>query len=94
MAGFVEIYGIKLPIIEGKCDLAKVIVDSARKQGLEFKDGDIVAVTCKIVSKALGLLVNIGGIKPSPRALEIVSYESFEELEERQEKYVRKHRGI
>jgi len=73
MEGSVEIYGIKLPIIEGKCDLAKVIVDSARKQGLEFRDGDIVAVTCKIVSKALGLLVNIGEIKPSPRALEIAS---------------------
>jgi len=73
MEGSVEIYGIRLPIIEGECDLAKVIVDSARKQGLEFKDGDIVAVTCKIVSKALGLLVNIGGIKPSPRALEIAS---------------------
>ena len=73
MESQVEIYGIKLPIIEGKCDLAKVIVDSARKQGLEFRDGDIVAVTCKIVSKALGLLVNIGEIKPSPRALEIAS---------------------
>jgi len=73
MEGSVEIYGIKLPIIEDKCDLAKVIVDSARKQGLEFRDGDIVAVTCKIVSKALGLLVNIGEITPSPRALEIAS---------------------
>ncbi len=73
MEGSVEIYGIKLPIIEAKCGLAKVIVDSARKQGLEFRDGDIVAVTCKIVSKALGLLVNIGEIKSSPRALEIAS---------------------
>jgi len=69
----VEIYGIKLPIIEGKCDLAKVIVDSVRKQGLEFRDGDIVAVTCKIVSKCLGLLVNIGETKPSPKALKIAS---------------------
>lgn len=49
----VEIYGIKLPIIEGECDLAKLIVDSAKKQGLEFRDKDIVVVTCKVVSKCL-----------------------------------------
>ena len=73
MTGAVEIYGIRLPIIEGKCDLAKVIVDSARKQGLEFRNGDIIAVTCKIVSKCLGLLVNLSEIKPSPRALKISS---------------------
>ncbi len=35
-------------------------------------------------------------LKPLPAGESggIVSYESFEELEERQEKYVRKHRGI
>jgi len=69
----VEIYGIRLPIIEGKCDLVKLIVDSVREQGLEFRDGDIIVLTCKLVSKCLGLLVDIREIKPSPRALRIAS---------------------
>jgi len=61
----ITIYGVKLPLIEERCDLAQVIVDSARKQGLELEDGDIIVITCKIVSKALGLLVKLDDVKPS-----------------------------
>jgi len=40
---------------------------------LELRDGDIIVVTCKLVSKCLGLLVNINDVKPLPRALVISS---------------------
>ena len=40
---------------------------------MEFRDGDIIVLTCKLVSKCLGLLVDIREIKPSPIALEIAS---------------------
>jgi len=69
----ITIYGVKLPLIEERCDLAQVIVDSARKQGLELEDGDIIVITCKIISKALGLLVKLDEVKPSTRAMEIAS---------------------
>ncbi len=67
------IYGIKLPIIESKTDLARLLVESAREHGLEFQDGDVLAITCKIVSKSLGLLVDLKKIKPSHEALKIAS---------------------
>jgi len=69
----ITIYGVKLPLIEERCDLAQVIVDSARNQGLELEDGDIIVITCKIVSKALGLLVKLDEVKPSTRAVEIAA---------------------
>jgi len=69
----ITIYGVKLPLIEGRCDLAQVIVDSARKQGLELEDGDIIVIACKIVSKALGLLVRLDEVKPSRRAVRMAS---------------------
>ncbi len=73
MADPIEIYGIKLPIVEGRCDLASLIVDSIKKQGLELRDGDIIVITCKLISKCLDLLIDINDVKPSPRALAISS---------------------
>lgn len=67
------IYGVKLPLIEERRDLAELIVNSVRGQGLEIEDGDIIVVTCKIVSKALGLLVKLDDIRPSKDALRIAS---------------------
>ncbi len=72
MEEVVEIYGIRLPIIEGRCDLAELIVDALSKQGLELMDGDILVITCKIVSKCLGLVVDVSKITPSRRAINIV----------------------
>ena len=69
----ITIYGVKLPLIEERCDLAEVIVNSVRRQGLEIEDGDVIVVTCKIVSKALGLLVKLDDMKPSMKALKIAS---------------------
>ncbi|RLF99578.1 MAG: hypothetical protein DRN49_04175 [Thaumarchaeota archaeon] len=69
----ITIYGVKLPLIEGKCDLAEIIVDSVKKQGLKIEDGDVIVITCKIVSKALGLLVKLDDVKPSMEALKIAS---------------------
>ncbi|MET1160008.1 MAG: coenzyme F420-0:L-glutamate ligase [Thermoprotei archaeon] len=67
----IEVIGIRLPLIRPGDDLAEVIVKSARSQGVEFVDGDILVITQKIVSKSLGLLVSIDSIKPSRQALSI-----------------------
>ena len=67
------IYGVKLPLIEKKCDLAEVIVNSVKEQGLGIEDGDVIVITCKIVSKALGLLVKLDDVKPSMKAVKIAS---------------------
>ena len=67
------IYGVKLPLIEKRCDLAEVIVNSVKEQGLEIEDGDVIVITCKIVSKALGLLVKLDDVKPSMKAVRMAS---------------------
>ena len=78
-----------LPEIRKGEDLAKQIVGAAKKSGLGFKDGDILVVAQKIISKAEGSVASLETVKPSekaqklaadlkkdPRAMELVLRES------------------
>ncbi len=67
----IEVFGLRLPVVEPGSDLARLIVESAYGMGVGVFDGDVVVVTDKIVSKALGLLVDVGSVRPSGEALEI-----------------------
>ena len=58
----------EIPLIKEGDNLAKMIIQSARAQGVELGDGDIVVVTQKIVSKSEGHVISLDGIKPSPFA--------------------------
>jgi coenzyme F420-0:L-glutamate ligase / coenzyme F420-1:gamma-L-glutamate ligase len=58
-----------LPEIHPGDDLAQMIADGARKAGEDLRDGDVVAVAQKIVSKAEGRIVPLATVVPSPRAL-------------------------
>ena len=65
----VEIIGVTgLPIIGEGDDLASMIVDSARAQGTELMDGDIVVLSHVIVSRAEGRTVDLKDVEPSPIA--------------------------
>jgi coenzyme F420-0:L-glutamate ligase/coenzyme F420-1:gamma-L-glutamate ligase len=60
-----------LPIVvEGEIlpgeKLSQRLVAAARKLGLHFREGDIIVVKHKVVSKAEGALVNLDEIRPSP----------------------------
>ena len=68
MSRRLEIVGLKLPLIEGKVDLAKMIVDAALEQGVGIEEGDVVVVTSKFALKSYGLLVKLSEIKPGLRA--------------------------
>jgi len=59
-----------LPEIVPGCDLAALIRDAARAQGVALA-GRVVVVCQKIVSKAEGRLVELAGVTPSALALEI-----------------------
>ena len=72
MTSEIRIIGLKNPEdITPGVDLAAMVVEAARAQGLSFSSGDIVVVTQKIVSKAEGQLVDLGTITPSPFAEQI-----------------------
>jgi coenzyme F420-0:L-glutamate ligase/coenzyme F420-1:gamma-L-glutamate ligase len=58
-----------LPEIRPGDDLSRLIADAARAQGEALRDGDIVAVAQKIVSKAEGRIVPLETVVPGARAL-------------------------
>ncbi|RLE56612.1 MAG: F420-0--gamma-glutamyl ligase [Thermoprotei archaeon] len=63
-----EVFGIPLPEITPGTDLARTIVESANRLGIGIRDGDVIVVTSKVVSKAMGLLVKISDVRPSTKA--------------------------
>jgi coenzyme F420-0:L-glutamate ligase/coenzyme F420-1:gamma-L-glutamate ligase len=60
-----------IPLVKPGDDLAVLIVESAVRSALSLQEGDILAVTQKVVSKAEDRFVRLGEVNPSPRALEL-----------------------
>jgi coenzyme F420-0:L-glutamate ligase / coenzyme F420-1:gamma-L-glutamate ligase len=60
-----------IPIIRHGDDLADIILNSLRDSDLELQDNDILVLAQKIVSKAEGRMVNLAGVMPSQRAIDL-----------------------
>ena len=71
MKSFMTIALEDFPLIKPGDDMAKVIVETARKNGLKLEDGDIIAIAQKILSKAENRIVRLRNIVPSKKAEEI-----------------------
>ena len=52
-------------------DYVKIIIDSIKEKGHTIEDKDIIVIASKVVSTALGMMVEVGKIKPSKKALSI-----------------------
>jgi coenzyme F420-0:L-glutamate ligase / coenzyme F420-1:gamma-L-glutamate ligase len=73
-------------------DLATVVLDVSPP----LRDGDIVAVTHKAVSKSEGRVVDLGDVRPSARAVEVASDHSDPRLVEvilRESRHLLRQRG-
>lgn len=57
-----------LPEIRCGDDLAAMLIEAVRSLGLEFRPGDVLVVTQKVVSKAEGRVVSLSDAAPSPLA--------------------------
>lgn len=57
------------PLVQPGDDLAALIRDSLRHNGLELTGGDVLVVAQKVVSKAEDRYIDLGDIEPSERAL-------------------------
>jgi coenzyme F420-0:L-glutamate ligase/coenzyme F420-1:gamma-L-glutamate ligase len=67
MAGQITITGIEgIPEVEAGADLPRLILEATARQGIQLIDGDILAVTQKVVSKAEGRFVELATVEPSP----------------------------
>jgi coenzyme F420-0:L-glutamate ligase/coenzyme F420-1:gamma-L-glutamate ligase len=74
MALQVQVIGIAgMPEVRPGDDLAALILEATRGQGVEIEDGDVLVVTQKIVSKAEGRLVDLRQVRPSPQAQEMAA---------------------
>ncbi len=62
-----------VPMIKTGDDLAGIVLSALVAAGLSLQDGDVVVLAQKIVSKAEGRLIELGGIEPSPKAIEIAA---------------------
>jgi coenzyme F420-0:L-glutamate ligase/coenzyme F420-1:gamma-L-glutamate ligase len=58
-----------IPMITPGDNLAELIARALARMDLKLRDGDILSVCQKIVSKAEGRLVNLKDVEPSPMAL-------------------------
>lgn len=62
----VQIIGVKgLPVVNEKANIAKLVCDSAERQGTPLQDGDILVVSHIIVSRDEGNVVNLDSVVPS-----------------------------
>lgn len=60
-----------IPLIRQGDDLAEFILDSLERMELSLQDGDVLALTQKIVSKAEGRLVLLDSVKPGAQAVQL-----------------------
>jgi coenzyme F420-0:L-glutamate ligase/coenzyme F420-1:gamma-L-glutamate ligase len=68
----IEILGLQtIPEIRAGDDLAKIICDCAKNENVGINEKDIIVLTSKIVSKALGLIRKKSDVKVSKKALKI-----------------------
>jgi len=59
------------PLIKSEDDIAKIIVETAGKNGLKIEDGDVIAIAQKVLSKAEKKVIALKGVVPSKEAEEI-----------------------
>jgi coenzyme F420-0:L-glutamate ligase / coenzyme F420-1:gamma-L-glutamate ligase len=62
-----------LPLIKDGDNLGKLIIEAAKKQGIQIQPDDVIVVTHVVVSKAEGNIVNLEKVRPSQRAKEIAA---------------------
>ena len=59
------------PLVRAGDDLAELISRALQENGLGLQDGDIIVIAQKVVSKSEGRQVDLAGVQPSQRALEL-----------------------
>lgn len=68
MRSFTVIALEDFPLIEAKDDVASLVVRTARENGVEIQDGDILAIAQKVFSKAEGRVIKLRDVTASTEA--------------------------
>lgn len=68
----IELIGLSsIPEVRAGDDVGRLIYEALQREGVGIRDGDIIVITHKIVSKANGLIIDLSSVTPSERAIEI-----------------------
>ena len=59
------------PLITSKCDISKIIIETIKKEHFLIREGDILCIASKLLSKANGNFVDLSQVVPSEVAKEI-----------------------
>jgi coenzyme F420-0:L-glutamate ligase / coenzyme F420-1:gamma-L-glutamate ligase len=62
-----------MPLVQPGDALCGLILDSLSKSELKLEEGDVLVLAQKIVSKSEGRYVELAGVSPSPRAVELAA---------------------
>jgi coenzyme F420-0:L-glutamate ligase / coenzyme F420-1:gamma-L-glutamate ligase len=62
-----------MPLIHAGDELAPIVSERMRAAGITFRDGDVLVVAQKVVSKCEGRLVRLRDVQPSPTAREVAA---------------------
>jgi len=65
-----SLYPIKTPLISPGDDLVALILKSVKNMGLKLIDGDVIAISSKVLATARGNIVRLSDVNPSEEALE------------------------
>ncbi|KPK17889.1 MAG: hypothetical protein AMJ62_00380 [Myxococcales bacterium SG8_38] len=60
-----------IPTIEPGDDLVEIVVASLSRAGIALAQGDVLVIASKIVSRAEGCFVDLGGVTPGDQALRL-----------------------
>lgn len=66
-----RLYAVKTGLLKVGENVVDAVLNGLTEQGLVLEDNDILVFTSKIVAYAQGRVVNLSGVKPSERAVEL-----------------------
>lgn len=72
MAKTFSVVGLEsIPLVKTGDNLAQIIFDAMKREGVSISDGDIITIAQKVVSKAEGRIVRLRDVNPSEKAEEM-----------------------
>src|SRR5687767_4336901 len=70
----VELIGVPgVPLIDTGDDLAGILAEAIRGNGLALQDDDVIVITSKVISKSEGRWVNLNTVSPDAEAHRIAA---------------------
>jgi coenzyme F420-0:L-glutamate ligase len=63
-----RLIAVKTRVVKSGDDLVELVLESLKTQGLQLEDGDVLALTSKVVSYSEGRIAKLSEVKPSEEA--------------------------